>query len=130
VDDEALIAMTLAMILRQSGFSVSSFTDPLEALDQAKSAAPDLLITDVMMPHMSGVELAIQIREMCPSCKILLFSGQAATADLLVEAREKGYDFDLLLKPIHPKDFLLSVRRLAATAEFETSPNKPELLSR
>ena len=111
VDDEGTISSTLAAILRLSGYRAESFTNPLEALSRTMEAPPDLLISDVVMPQMSGVELAIQIRALCSSCKILLFSGQAATADFLTQAREDGHDFQLLSKPIHPKDLLLAIRQ-------------------
>lgn len=111
VDDEQVIAQTLAVILRQSGFVVYAFTNPIEALIGAASEAPDLLISDVMMPEMSGIDLAIQLRKRHPECKVLLFSGQAATADLLRVARQQGHDFELLLKPVHPKDILRAIKR-------------------
>jgi len=69
-----------------------------------------LLISDVMMPEMSGIELALRIRESCPDCKVLLFSGQAATANLLEKARADGHDFELLSKPVHPSDLLAKIR--------------------
>jgi len=47
--------------------------------------------------------------ETCPNCKVLLFSGQAATLDLLSKARQLGHDFRLLLKPVHPTDLLVEV---------------------
>jgi DNA-binding NtrC family response regulator len=101
------------MILRlQGGFHAKSFTNPLDALEAARLEAPDLLISDVVMPQMSGIELAIQVQENRPDCKVLLFSGQAATADMLETARAKGYDFDLLLKPVHPSDLLAKIRNL------------------
>lgn len=113
VDDEDVIASTLAMILRlQGGFHVRSFTLPLDALEAARLEAPGLLISDVMMPLLSGIELAIQVRLLYPDCKVLLFSGQAATANMLEEARANGYDFDLLLKPVHPADLLARIRSL------------------
>jgi|HubBroStandDraft_1064217.scaffolds.fasta_scaffold802195_1 DNA-binding NtrC family response regulator len=113
VDDEDVIASTLAMILRyQGGFHAQSFTKPLDALEAARLEAPDLLISDVVMPLLSGIELAIQMRERCPDCKVLLFSGSAATAHLLEEAGENGYDFELLLKPVHPADLLTKIRNL------------------
>jgi FixJ family two-component response regulator len=65
-----------------------------------------------MMPEMSGVDLAIQLKTICPTCKILLFSGQATTADLLHEARQSGHDFALLSKPVHQSDLLSSIRTL------------------
>src|ERR1700712_3348706 len=88
VDDEKMIAETLALILRKSGYSARFFLNPLEALQLSLSEPPDLLISDVQMPQLSGIDLAIRIREQCPMCKILLFSGQAGTADLLDGARK------------------------------------------
>ena len=65
------------------------------------------------MPGISGVDLAIQMRAQYPNCKILLFSGQAATLDLLEGARAQGYDFRLLQKPVHPSEFLFEVGQLS-----------------
>jgi CheY-like chemotaxis protein len=62
VDDEKLIASTLSLILAGSGFYARPFLDPLDALRAAQSTAPDLLLSDVVMPNMNGIELAIQIQ--------------------------------------------------------------------
>jgi DNA-binding NtrC family response regulator len=118
VDDEYVIAMTLATILQRSGFDAVSFTEPMKALDAAQTDPPELLISDVLMPVLSGVELSIRMRQSNPECKVLLFSGQAATANLLEEARERGYDFELLSKPIHPTEFLQRVRLVAEEMVF------------
>jgi CheY-like chemotaxis protein len=114
VDDEQIIALTLAAILRQSGFVATAFSNPLEALERARVEAPDLLISDVVMPELSGIDLAIQLTADCPNCKVLLFSGQAATADLLEKARSAGHDFVLLAKPVHPTDLLAALQKLSA----------------
>ncbi len=106
VDDEHVIADTLAMILNGAGFNASAVYTGTDAIDFARSTKPDLIISDVVMPDMSGIEAAIHIRGFLPACKILLFSGQAATADLLATARGRGYEFEILAKPIHPKDLL------------------------
>ena len=102
VDDEPAIALTLSMILQKEGFETRPFTEPLEALQVVRTTAPNLLISDVVMPLLSGIDLAIQVRDLYPECKILLFSGQANTESLLKNAREKGHDFELLTKPVHP----------------------------
>ncbi len=117
VDDEAVIADTLAVILSQHGFATMVAYDGTAALDIAKTIPPDLLLTDVVMPGMSGVDLAIAIRQSLPNCKVLLFSGQAATVDLLAAAGEAGRDFTVLSKPLHPKDLLA---RLSTTLELPT----------
>lgn len=106
VDDEAVIAWSLSLILNEHGFSAEGFTDPVEALRRAKLEPPNLLISDVKMPVMSGIELAVELQKACPECKVLLFSGQATTLDLLAEAHGKGYEFEVLQKPVHPKDLL------------------------
>lgn len=122
VYDEDVIASTLAIILRLKGaFNARSFTAPLDALEAARLEAPDLLVSDVMMPVLSGIELAIQMRELCPDCKVLLFSGQASTANLLESAQKRGYHFELLLKPVFPSVLLDRVRKL-------TQPTEPEVL--
>jgi CheY-like chemotaxis protein len=114
VDDEPVIASSLAAILRMNGFCARFFTSPLEALAAARSESPDLVISDVAMPGISGIELAIQMRAQYPNCKILLFSGQAATSDLLEGARAQGYDFRLLQKPVFPSEFLSEIGQPSA----------------
>lgn len=116
VDDEFIIASTLATILQRNGFDAIYFTDPFKALESARQQAPQLLITDVVMPGLSGIDLAIALQGEFPDCKVLLFSGQAATANLLEESRGKGYNFELLSKPIHPTEFLKKIRGVAEEA--------------
>jgi CheY-like chemotaxis protein len=112
VDDEHVIAFSLAAILNRSGFRALAFTNPEKALQSAETEAPSLLISDVIMPEMNGIDFAIRLKSMCPSCKVLLFSGQAATVDLLAAASKKGHDFQVLAKPIHPKDLLAAIAKL------------------
>jgi len=112
VDDEPVIASTLAAILQMNGFSARFFTSPQEALTTARSTSPDLLISDVTMPGISGIYLAIRMRAQHPKCKILLFSGHPATLALVDDARVQGYDFHLLLKPVMPHEFLLEIGKM------------------
>ncbi len=65
-----------------------------------------------MMPSMNGIELAIAVRKIQPDMSILLFSGQAVTKDMLEEARNEGYSFDLVLKPIHPEELIGHLKAL------------------
>jgi CheY-like chemotaxis protein len=95
VDDEQVIADTLSIILNKAGFDASPVYSGTAAVE-----------SDVIMGDMNGIEAAIQIRSFLPTCKILLFSGQAATADLLESARAKGHEFEILAKPVHPQDLL------------------------
>jgi CheY-like chemotaxis protein len=111
VDDEAVIADTLAEILSLSGFPAIAAYDGNGALGAALLQPPEMLITDVALPGMNGIDLAITIKRVYPDCKILLFSGQAATADLLTSARKDGYRFTLLTKPVAPQELLAMVAR-------------------
>ena len=109
VDDEVTIAQTLAIILNAAGFHASAFTDPLQALNAAQVRAPDVLLTDVMMPALNGIDLGVQFKALHPDCRVLLFSGNAGTSNLLAIARNKGHEFELLSKPLHPKDLLEAI---------------------
>ncbi|HKF49710.1 MAG TPA: response regulator [Terracidiphilus sp.] len=109
-DDERVIADTLAMILNQSGFDAHAVYSGEKALELAPTLQPDMLITDVVMLDLNGIDAAIRIRALLPSIKILLFSGQASTADLLEKAHAQGYDFEILAKPVHPQDLLSKLR--------------------
>jgi CheY-like chemotaxis protein len=110
VDDERVIADTLAMILNQSGFDARAVYSGESALEAVPTFEPDMLISDVIMADLNGIDAAIRIRRILPKIKILLFSGQAATADLLEKARNQGYEFEILAKPVHPQDLLTRLR--------------------
>ena len=92
-DDERVIADTLAIILNQSGFDATAVYSGEKAVETAQTLRPDMLISDVIMNDLNGIDAAIKIRQILPTIKILLFSGQAATADLLEKARAQGDDF-------------------------------------
>jgi CheY-like chemotaxis protein len=109
-DDERVIADTLAMILNQSGFEARAVYSGERALELAPIFEPNMLISDVIMADLNGIDAAIRIREILPEIKILLFSGQAATADLLEKARAQGHEFEILAKPVHPQDLLSRLR--------------------
>lgn len=61
---------------------------------------------------MNGIELAVRFKTLCPDCKVLLFSGQASTNDLLGAAALQGHQFELLAKSILPTDLLAAIRNL------------------
>jgi len=109
VADESTIADTLTEILNRSGYAAMAAYDGESALETALLMPPELLITDVVLPEMSGIELAVTMRRVFPECKIILFSGQACTADLLQSANREGHHFSLLSKPVHPSDLLARV---------------------
>jgi CheY-like chemotaxis protein len=111
-DDERLIADTLVLILNSKGYAAQPAHDGTSALAICRQRAPDLVLSDVVMPGMNGIELAITIRQEFPRCHILLFSGQADTVEILEDAKRRGYGFELLAKPLHPEQLLTRIREL------------------
>lgn len=116
IDDEALIAETVVEILKAEGFDAISVSSGDSAVELAKTLRPAVVLSDVMMPGLNGIETGIKIREIVPGCKIILFSGQAATINLLEDARRSGHVFEILAKPIKP-DYLVSVIRASLPSQ-------------
>lgn len=103
VDDERAIADTLALILNKNGFAASVAYSGEEAVVFAQLQLPDILITDVFMSGMNGIEAALEVCARAPKCRALLISGQSVTEELLKRAGADGHQFEILLKPVHPR---------------------------
>lgn len=115
VDDEHSIADTLTIILKHHGFDTATAYCGATAVEAARLWNPDILLTDVVMPDMNGIEVAMLIQAAHPGCKVLLFSGQSAAQDMLADHPEKA-SFRFLQKPIHPVELIDSLRSLAASS--------------
>lgn len=110
LDDEHIIADSIAMILNRSGFDAVAHYDGASALEFIYSECPDILLSDVVMPNLSGLQVADRVRTHCPRTRILLISGNAATPNLLEQACPDGAPFEVLPKPIHPTHLLEILR--------------------
>ncbi len=109
VDDERTIADTLAMIFRSVGYEAFTAYNGLLGLEAARELQPKLVLSDVMMPVLDGVSMAMEIRRTLPEITVLLFSGQASTLDLLQQAEQSGMHFEILTKPIPPQEIIRKV---------------------
>lgn len=109
VDDEASIASTLAKIFENHGYDTATATSGEEAVQIAGTFQPNLILSDVVMTGMNGIEAGIQILEMLPGCKLLFMSGNAAYHNALDEATAEGFDFEVIPKPIYIRDLLAKV---------------------
>jgi len=85
VDDEPIIADTLVNILTGEGHDAVAVSDGKSAIKWAQMIRPDAVVTDVVMPGIDGIDTAKAIMEFLPNCRIILFSGQAATGGLLAK---------------------------------------------
>ena len=121
VDDEPLVAKTLALILSGAGFTAIPVNSGSDALDMAQILRPAFLLTDVHMPGMSGVELALTFNTSFPHCKVLLFSGTATARDMQ-PAISAGIEFPILTKPVHPTQIIDYVSRSLAEGSSKALP--------
>jgi CheY-like chemotaxis protein len=112
VDDESGITETLSAILRLNGYEVEIATNGQEGYEKAIALQPALVISDISMPRLNGIDMAIKIAAEMPHVRILLLSGQAMTLELLQQAQDRGYSFECLVKPFHPIDLINKVRSL------------------
>lgn len=103
VDDERTIADLLVLILKGYGWDARSAYGGKAAVAIAPDFAPDVVLSDVAMPDLDGIEACAQIRQSVPHCKVVLFSGQATTKNLLDRARTNGIAAEILAKPIDPQ---------------------------
>ncbi len=108
VEDEPTIRALAGRILRRAGNDVTSAASPAEALALPETARPDLLVTDVLLPEMDGIELHRRLSERWPGLRVLLMSGFPGGNARIEEAIARGEHF--LQKPFGPSDLLEKVR--------------------
>ena len=118
IDDEKSLADTLVWILQSAGFEATGVYDGASALRRLEELRPEIVISDVIMPGMNGVEVCIEIQRRFPSCNILLFSGQTDSNELVREAHSQGFTWELLAKPMDPEELLA---RLASVSHQRDS---------
>jgi CheY-like chemotaxis protein len=116
VDDERIITDTLVAIFSREGYEARGSYSAEAVLALIPEWTPDLLIIDVRLPHMNGIDLAILLKAEYPQCRISLFSGQAATSNLLETAALAGHSFDVLAKPVPPSEMLKMARRMLVSS--------------
>jgi len=117
VDDERAIADTLTLIFRTQHYEARTGYSAEEAIEILAEWRPDLTVLDVILPGMNGIDLAVVIKANYPACHVLLFSGHANTGILLEEAGRKGYQFEVLAKPVHPSVMLERASALLGSSE-------------
>ena len=113
VDDEELVADSLVEILNMYGHSAYSLYSGAAAITRATEKPFDVLIIDVVMSKITGIDAAIEICKTLPNCKVLLVSGNEKAADLLKDANERGHDFEILPKPVHPSVIIDRLREMS-----------------
>ena len=111
VDDQRAITSTLAAILEAEGYE-TAIAHSGRADSGAYSFQPDFIASDVEMGAMNGIEAAIEILDVLPRCKVLFISGNLAYRELLGAARAKGFNFEVLAKPVPPPELLARISQV------------------
>jgi CheY-like chemotaxis protein len=114
IDDDKAVADTVALVLNTDGFEARAVYSGEAGVELARSLEFEFLVTIVVMPHMNGIDTAIQIRELLPRCKVLLVSGDNDSTALLQDALSRGYKFEILAKPVHPLVLFQTLRSLGS----------------
>ena len=111
-EDDDDMRRFLVRALERAGHDVTSFAEGASAYEEVKQASFDLLLTDIVMPEMDGIELARRAAELDPSLKSMFITGFAAVA-LNPDSRAPK-DAKVLSKPFHLKDLVSEVERMVA----------------
>jgi CheY-like chemotaxis protein len=108
VDDDRVLADTLADILRKHGYRPVALYSGEEAVELARRFRPDVLLSDIRMSRLDGIEAARRIRELHPNCRVILFTAQTVSAAMRQTIDRLG--FELLQRPLRPEDVLAALQ--------------------
>jgi DNA-binding NtrC family response regulator len=109
VDDDSDACEAISGLLDQSGYAVDAAGDPAHALARLDQVRPDLVVSDLQMPGMSGLELIRRIQAAHPGTPVILVTG-AETRDLCTGAKQYGA-VECLTKPVNPEELLWAIER-------------------
>lgn len=112
VDDDPAVRDSVALVLTEAGFAVEEAANGVEAMRQLEQQLPDLVITDILMPHKEGIECIREIRSLAPDVPVIAISGGGGgQADYLRMAGLLGAAA-VLAKPFDPQELVVLARRL------------------
>jgi two-component system OmpR family response regulator len=110
VDDEAVLAEMVSMALRYEGWDITTAGDGSSAITAARSARPDAVVLDVMLPDMSGLDVLRRLREQNPHLPVLLLTAKDAVEDRIAGLTAGGDDY--VTKPFSIEEVVLRLRAL------------------
>ncbi|RMH22941.1 MAG: sigma-54-dependent Fis family transcriptional regulator [Acidobacteria bacterium] len=117
IDDEELFREDLATLLESEGFRCRTAADGESGLELARQEAPDVVLTDLMMPGISGLEVVHRLAELSPESAVIVITA-FGSLDTAVDAFRKGAA-DYLLKPVVPEDLFAKIRRIQEMRRLE-----------
>ena len=109
IDDDRVLADTLAQILRLNGFQPVALYSGEEAIELVERLQPDIVLSDIRMSRVDGIEAAKRIRALHPECRVILFTAHPVSSAM--KHMIHGLEFELLQRPLHPEEVLTTLRR-------------------
>lgn len=122
-EDDILMIKILEFILKKEGYQVTCCKDGLSAIDKIPVLIPDLIITDIMLPFRSGLEIINFTKETYENIPIIVVSALGEEEGTVVEAFNLGAD-DFVSKPFNPNELLLRVKRLFTKKNYNIRTNE------
>jgi DNA-binding NtrC family response regulator len=118
IDDDALVCSTIVRILARSGHDLLTAINGRKGLELFERESPDLVITDIIMPDMEGIETIREMRKRAPEVRIIAISGggRLGNIDFLPMAVKLGAR-EIITKPFEPSELTDSVSRCLTAAE-------------
>lgn len=116
-EDDSLILKTMELCLKRDGYEIISCIDGLEAMQKIELHQPDLIIVDIMLPYLSGLEILSTVKQKLNAVPVIVISamGQQAVVD---EAIKLGAD-EFISKPFNINTLLTYIKQLTGTAVIE-----------
>ena len=112
-EDDTAMRTYLKRALEQAGYSVMAVGSGVDAIPLLETEIYDLLLSDIVMPEMDGIELAQRCNDLSPSTKVMFITGFAAVS---LRATREAPNAKMLSKPFHLKDLVMEVERMFADA--------------
>jgi two-component system OmpR family response regulator len=126
VDDEAVLAEMVSMALRYEGWNIATAGDGAAALEAARSQRPDVVVLDVMLPDMSGLDVLRKLREENPQLPVLLLTAKDAIEDRIAGLTAGGDDY--VTKPFSLEEVVLRLRALLRRTGVTTEDSGAQLI--
>lgn len=117
-EDEPLLRKTIQMRLRKEGYEVVTASDGKEALHLIASENPDFIVTDIMMPFSSGLEIVAEVKKKDQANVPVIILSAMGQEPTVVEAFNLGAD-DYVTKPFSPNELCLRIKRLTRQGAFK-----------
>ncbi len=126
VDDETVLAEMVSMALRYEGWSISTAGDGAGAIAAARTTRPDVVVLDVMLPDMSGLDVLRRLREQNPGLPVLLLTAKDAVEDRIAGLTAGGDDY--VTKPFSIEEVVLRLRALLRRTGVTTEDSGAQIV--